>query len=48
MLARFGERLRHEADLDTLVTELDEVVRDALQPAVISVWLRNDPETVAR
>lgn len=48
MLARFGERLRQEADLDTLVTELDEVVRDALQPAVISVWLRNDPETVAR
>lgn len=47
-LARFGARLRHEADLDTLVTELDHVVRDALQPAVISVWLRNDPETVAQ
>jgi hypothetical protein len=47
-LARFGARLRHEADLDTLVSELDHVVRDALQPAVISVWLRNDPETVAQ
>jgi hypothetical protein len=47
-LARFGARLRYEADLDTLVTELDQVVRDALQPAVISVWLRNDPETVAQ
>jgi hypothetical protein len=47
-LARFGARLQHEADLDALVTELDHVVRDALQPALIAVWLRNDPETVAR
>jgi len=41
-LARFGARLRHEADLDTLVAELDRVVHDALQPAQISVWLRNE------
>jgi hypothetical protein len=48
VLARFGARLQHEADLDALVTELDHVVRDALQPAVVAVWLRNDPETAAR
>lgn len=47
MLARFGARLQRESDLDTLLGDLDRVVRDALQPAVISVWLRNDPETVA-
>jgi hypothetical protein len=44
-LARFGARLQHEADLDSLLAELDQVVRDALQPAAVAVWLRNDPET---
>jgi hypothetical protein len=48
VLARFGARLQHEADLDALIAELDHVVRDALQPAVIAVWLRNDPETATR
>jgi len=47
MLARFGARLQRESDLDTLLGELDRVVHEALQPAVVSVWLRNDPETVA-
>jgi hypothetical protein len=48
MLGRFGARLQHEADLETLVAELDHVVRDALQPALVAVWLRNDPETATR
>jgi hypothetical protein len=48
MLARFGERLQHEADLDALVAELDHVVRDSLQPAKIAIWLRNDPETATQ
>lgn len=47
MLARFGARLQRESDLDTLLGELDRVVHDALQPALVAVWLRNDPETVA-
>jgi hypothetical protein len=54
-LARLGERLRHEADLDTLLVEVRSVVAEALAPAHVSLWLRsdvglarNDPETVAR
>jgi hypothetical protein len=55
MLARFGTRLRHEADLDALLVEVRSVVAEALAPAHVSLWLRNDaglarndPETVAR
>jgi hypothetical protein len=40
MLTRFGERLRHEADLDTLRSELHAVVGQALAPAHVSLWLR--------
>jgi hypothetical protein len=53
-LARFGARLRNEADLDTLLGELRSVVGQTLAPAHVSLWLRpdatarNDPETVAR
>jgi hypothetical protein len=47
MLARFGARLQREAGLDALLGELQRVVHDAMQPALVSVWLRNDPETVA-
>jgi hypothetical protein len=39
-LARFGTRLQHEADLDTLLTELRGAVREALQPAEVWMWLR--------
>jgi ADP-ribosylglycohydrolase len=45
-LAHFGARLQREADVETLIAELDHVVREALQPALVTVWLRNDPETV--
>jgi hypothetical protein len=53
-LERFGERLRNEADLDTLLTELRSVVGQTLAPAHVSLWLRsdlnsrNDPETVTQ
>lgn len=54
-LARFGARLRLEADLDALLGEVRSVVTEALAPAHVSLWLRvdapasrNDPETVAR
>jgi hypothetical protein len=39
-LARFGTRLQHEADLDTLLTELRGAVWEALQPAEVWTWLR--------
>jgi hypothetical protein len=39
-LARFGARLRHEADLDTLLGELQSVVGQTLAPAHVSLWLR--------
>jgi hypothetical protein len=48
MLAHFGTRLQHEADVDALLAEIDRVVRDALQPALVAVWLRNDPETATQ
>jgi hypothetical protein len=53
-LARFGARLRREADLDTLLQGLNDAVRDTFQPTDVWLWLRpddlrarNDPETVA-
>ncbi|MGH2734763.1 MAG: hypothetical protein ACRDKZ_04215 [Actinomycetota bacterium] len=36
----FGERLRHEVDLDTLSQELVDVVRETMKPLSTSVWLR--------
>lgn len=40
----FGARLREEVDLDTLSSELVSVVRQALQPASVSLWLRRPHE----
>jgi hypothetical protein len=51
-LTSFGASLRHEVELDHLGERLVDVVRDAVQPNQVFLWLRptadKSPETVAR
>jgi hypothetical protein len=42
-LESFSSKLRHETDLDRLGVELVSVVRETVQPAHASLWLRPDP-----
>ena len=42
-LAAFNSRLREETELETLSGDVVGVVRQTVQPAHVSLWLRSDP-----
>ena len=44
-IAAFGARLRDAIDVDAVLAELSSAAARSLEPATVTVWLRNDPGT---
>jgi len=44
-VAAFGARLRDAIDVDSVLAELSSVAARSLEPATVTVWVRNDPGT---
>ena len=46
-VAAFGARLRDAIDVETVLAELSAVAGRSLEPAHVTIWVRNDPGTSA-